>query len=264
MHIADAIINGRDKSHPSGKTKMDIRRLIAGIAVALLTTVSTHAQAPRDCGRVTDIDGNVYQTVRIGDECWMRENLRVTRYADGSAVKPEPAKPYNDQHFVTRYGLLYTWNSVMNGSDPTEETDGRVQGPCPDGWHVPSNFEWMGLEDFVGYKDYYRCGTDVNNVAKALSSSDGWFFDFNTKGADCCIIENTETNNSTGFSALPAGSVWNGLPEGFGTDAGFWTCSEGSEETSPIHRFYYTNATVEINCTPKEAFYSLRCVKNKL
>ena len=221
------------------------------------------AQEIAHCGTVTDIDGNVYQTVIMGEDCWMRENLRTLRYSDGSTITPIPEMPNNDPQNVTHYGRLYTWFSTLNGAEPTEETDGRVQGPCPNDWHIPANFEWMGVEDFVGYKDYYRCGTDVNNVAKAMASTEGWQFDFLTKGANCCIIENVSTNNSTGFSVLPAGSVWNGQAEGFGTNAGFWTCSDGSPDTSPIHRFYYTNATVEINCTPKEAFYSIRCVKNK-
>jgi uncharacterized protein (TIGR02145 family) len=239
---------------------------IRTLATAILCSVAIFAiaQPPvKDCGTVTDIDGNVYQTVMMGDECWLRENLRVMHYADGKAISPTPAAPNADSSRVATYGRLYTWFTVLNGSEPTEETDGRVQGPCPDGWHVPSNFEWMGIEDYVGYKDYYRCGTDVNNVAKAMSSTDGWQFDFLTQGAGCCVIENVATNNSTGFSVLPAGSVWNGQAEGFGTNTGFWTCSDGSPDTSPIHRFYYTNATVEINCTPKEAFYSVRCVKNK-
>ncbi len=227
--------------------------------------ITASAQAPeiRDCGTVTDIDGNEYQTVMMGDECWMRENLRTTRYADGREILPAPQAPNNDPQNIFKNGRLYTWFTVLDKAEPTEETDGRVQGPCPDGWHVPSNFEWMGLEDFVGHKDYYRCGTDVNNVAKALASKESWQFDFLTQGAMCSIIDNVATNNSTGFSVLPAGSIWNGQPEGFGTDAGFWTCSDGSPDTSPIHRFYYTNATVEINCTPKEAFYSVRCLKNK-
>lgn len=239
---------------------------IKTMATAILCSVAIFAMAQppvKDCGPVADVDGNVYQTVLMGDECWMRENLRTTHYADGKAISPVPAVPNADTSLVATYGRLYTWFSVLNGSEPTEETDGRVQGPCPDGWHVPSNFEWMGLEDYVGYKDYYRCGTDVNNVAKAMSSSSGWQYDFMTHGATCCIIEDVATNNGTGFSVLPAGSVWNGQTEGFGTNAGFWTCSDGSPDTSPIHRFYYTNATVEINCTPKEAFYSVRCIKNK-
>ena len=239
---------------------------IRTLATAILCGVAIFAMAQpsvRDCGTVTDIDGNVYQTVVMGDECWLRENLRVTRYADGKAISPVPAMPNADSSLVAAYGRLYTWYSVLNGAEPTEETDGRVQGPCPDGWHVPSNFEWMGVEDFVGYKDYYRCGTDVNNVAKAMATTEGWQYDFLTQGAACCIIENVATNNGTGVSVLPAGSVWNSQAVGFGTNAGFWTCSDGSPDTSPIHRFYYTNATVEINCTPKEAFYSVRCIKNK-
>lgn len=236
---------------------------ISLMLATLMTVVSLQAQEFRDCGILNDIDGNTYKTILLGDECWMRENLRTTRYANGREIKPTPQYPDNNPLNVSEYGLLYNWYSVLNGSEPTEETDGRVQGPCPDGWHVPANFEWMGLEDYVGYKDEYRCGTDVNSVAKSMATSNGWQFDFLTQGAACCIIENTATNNSTGFSVLPAGSIWNGQTEGFGTDTGFWTCSDGSPDTSPIHRFYYTNATVEINCTPKEAFYSVRCVKNK-
>lgn len=237
---------------------------ILATAILCCVAIFVTAQPPvRDCGTVTDIDGNSYQTILMGDDCWFRENLRVTHYADGKEISPSPQSPNNDPQNVSQYGRLYTWFSTLNGAEPTEETDGRVQGPCPDGWHVPSNFEWMGVEDFVGYKDYYRCGTDVNNVAKSMASSVGWQFDFLTQGATCCIIEDVATNNKTGFSILPAGNVWNMQSKGFGTMAGFWTCSDGSPDTSPIHYFYYTNATVEINCTPKEAYYSVRCIKNK-
>ena len=239
--------------------KKSVLTLLTIIAILF----SAQAQDVRNCGTVTDIDGNEYQTVIMGKECWLRDNLRTMHYADGREISPAPETPNHDPQNTERYGRLYTWHSVLGGAEPTEETDGRVQGPCPDGWHVPANFEWMGVEDYVGYKDNYRCGTDVNNVAKAMATSDSWQFDFLTKGAPCCIIENVSTNNSTGFSVLPAGSIWNDQAEGFGTNAGFWTCSEGSPDTSPIHRFYYTNATVEINCTPKEAFYSVRCVKNE-
>ena len=242
---------------------MKLLRHTTLVIVMLMTTGFLYAQDIRDCGTAKDIDGNEYQTVMMGEDCWMRENLRTLHYADGRDITPTPEAPNNDPQNIARYGRLYTWYSVLDKAEPTEETDGRVQGPCPDGWHVPANFEWMGVEDFVGYKDYYRCGTDVNNVAKAMATNEGWQFDFLTKGAACCIIEDVSTNNATGFSVLPAGSVWNDQAEGFGTNAGFWTCSDGSPDTSPIHRFYYTNATVEINCTPKEAFYSLRCVKNR-
>lgn len=230
----------------------------------------SYGQDLKDCGVVNDYDGNSYHTVVIGDQCWMRENLRTTHYADGKALKLGTYVsetelcyyyPNHEQGNALKYGLLYSWFTVMNGVKATEENPSGVQGICPNGWHLPSNFEWMGLEDYVGYHNDYHCGTDVNNIARAMASSDGWYKDFMTHGQPCCIIENLSTNNATGMSVLPAGD-YNGTYVGFGTDCGFWTASEGSDLSSPIHRFYYTNAVVEINCTPKVAGYAVRCVKN--
>ena len=136
-----------------------------------------------------------------------------------------------------------------------------MQGICPKGWHLPSNFEWMGLEDFLGYKDEYRCGTDVNNVAKAMAATENWILDVMTKAPECSIMDNPAANNSSQLNILPAGSFWNSY-YGFGTNTGFWTASDGSDVTSPIHYLVNTNATVEINCTPKEAAYSVRCLKD--
>ena len=231
------------------------------LAVFVTTFFVAESQTVPDCGSVSDVDGNVYSTIVIGGKCWMRENLRTTHYSDGKNVLPNPQIPNGNNSETLRFGLLYTWFSVLNGSEPTEETDGRVQGVCPDGWHVPSNFEWMNLEDVVGYKDYLRCGEDVNNVAKALCAEEEWQSETDN-AAECSVAQDVKTNNATGFSVLPAGNFWNGQYAGFGTEAGFWTCSNGSDETSPIHFFYSQNAKVEINCTPKDAFYSVRCVKN--
>ena len=96
--------------------RMNIYRTFAIIFATLMATVSIHAQDIRDCGTVTDIDGNVYQTVMMGDDCWMRENLRTLHYADGREISPVPASPNNDQQQVFRYGRLYTWFSTLNGA----------------------------------------------------------------------------------------------------------------------------------------------------
>jgi len=230
----------------------------------------SYGQDAKDCGTVTDYDGNVYHTVVLGNQCWMKENLRVTHFADGRSLKLGTAVseterlyyyPNNDQTNVSKYGLLYSWFTAMDGVKATEDNPSKVQGICPAGWHLPSNFEWMGLEDYVGYHNDYHCGTDINNIARAMASKDGWHTDFMTHGQPCCIVENLSTNNATGMSVLPAGD-FNGTYAGFGTDCGFWTASDGSDVSSPIHHFYYTNAMIEINCTPKEAAYSVRCVKN--
>ena len=224
----------------------------------------------QECASVKDYDGNIYATVQLGTQCWMAENLRVTHFADGTPLQLGNLTdgqqrfyyyPNQAQANVAQYGLLYSWYTIMNGHPTSEEVPSGVQGICPDGWHLPSNFEWMGLEDYLGYKEAYRCGTDVNNVAKALASKEGWHSDFMTSGQPCCIVENAKTNNSSGMNVLPAGNFFN-TSDGFGVDAGFWTASDGSDVSAPIHHFYYTNAVIEINCTPKEAAYSVRCVKN--
>jgi len=95
-------------------------------------------------GTVTDYDGNVYETVTIGTQTWMKENLRSLHYADGMPI--EEAYAYDDNESnVTAYGRLYTWDAVMKISK-TE----RSQGICPTGWHVPSKAECETLIDYLG------------------------------------------------------------------------------------------------------------------
>ncbi|MBQ4231137.1 MAG: hypothetical protein II671_06260, partial [Salinivirgaceae bacterium] len=79
---------------------------------------------PTQCGTVTDYDGNVYHTVRLGEQCWMRENLRTTHYADGTAIATSSSSsttvPYYYQNTslnVVQYGLFYNWAAVMNGAE---------------------------------------------------------------------------------------------------------------------------------------------------
>ncbi len=97
-------------------------------------------------GIVTDYDGNVYETVVIGTQTWMKQNLRSLHYADGSTIDGVYAYEDNEAN-VSDYGRLYTWNAVMKLSKNTSE---RAQGVCPDSWHVPSKDEAETLEDFLG------------------------------------------------------------------------------------------------------------------
>jgi len=90
---------------------------------------------------VTDVDGNTYPTIKIGDQTWMKENLRVTKAPDGT---PLQRYCYNDNASnCDKYGGLYTWDSAMSGSAP--------QGICPDGWQVPNTADWQKLvKNFSG------------------------------------------------------------------------------------------------------------------
>ncbi|MBN2212875.1 MAG: fibrobacter succinogenes major paralogous domain-containing protein [Bacteroidales bacterium] len=111
---------------------------------------------------LVDIEGNEYQTVIIGDQVWMAENLRTTKYADGTALisgSGDISGNYNSRYYFTYndnallaedYGRLYTWAAVMKGATAIDANPSGVQGVCPDGWHVPSDSEWKQLESFLG------------------------------------------------------------------------------------------------------------------
>ena len=92
---------------------------------------------------VTDIDGNIYKTFTIGTQTWMAENFRVTRDPTGKTLE---SYCYNDDtSFCRKYGRLYTWKTIMNGSEAECE-----QGISPNGWHIPSNKDWQTLINYLG------------------------------------------------------------------------------------------------------------------
>ena len=142
---------------------------------------------------ITDIDGNSYETVKIGEQVWMKENLKTTSYANGEIIPtthpytldisdetaPKYQWAYNeDESNVKVYGRLYTWYTV---------TDSRKV--CPQGWHVPSLKEWKTLFEYLGG------GNEAANKLKE-AGAEHW------KGLS------TNATNESGFSALPAGSRW--------------------------------------------------------
>lgn len=92
---------------------------------------------------VKDVDGNIYNTVKIGNQTWMQENLHVTHAPDGSEITGYAY--INNPESIKKYGLLYTWDVSMNGS----KNEG-AQGICPVGWHIPSDDEWKQLEMALG------------------------------------------------------------------------------------------------------------------
>ena len=176
-------------------------------------TISQNHSCP-GAPTVTDYDGNVYNTVQIGNQCWMKENLRTTHYANGIliplgfSVPPSSAKyrnyPNDDSTLVNTYGYLYNWYAAMNGSGQSNSNPSGVQGACPAGWHIPSKSEWEQLLEYVQNHPQYWCHNDSNYIAKALASTDGWGVD-SSEVIMCGPNEQSYNNNTTGFSALPAG-----------------------------------------------------------
>ena len=105
-------------------------------------TTTSAAPATFTCGisKVSDADGNTYNTVSIGSQCWMAQNLKSVHYSDGTTEITGKYYPNNNSGNVATYGYLYNWSAVMHGST----TEG-AQGICPTGWHVPTVAEYQSI-----------------------------------------------------------------------------------------------------------------------
>jgi uncharacterized protein (TIGR02145 family) len=185
---------------------------------------------------ITDYDGNIYRTIKIGDQTWMQENLKSEHYADGSIIS-EAHKNSNDS-LTNIYGMFYTWKAAMKNSS-VEST----QGVCPSGWHVPSHAGWRILEEYLGGVDY--AGGKLRE-----------------KGSMHWKYPNTGATNESGFTALPGGFF---ADEGFtlsiGDAANIWTSSKSG--TYVLMRIIENNNDKVItNPEPVTNAFSVRCLKN--
>ena len=212
---------------------------------------------------VTDYDGNSYDAVRIGSQVWMASNLRTTKYADGTSISQGSSTsnwyyPNNNSSNKPTYGLLYNWKAVMRNSSSSSSNPSGVQGICPTGWHVPSDAEWTQLTDYVSSQSEYVCGSDSTYIAKALAGTTGWSSSTNT-----CAVGNTPSqNNSTGFSALPAGFS-DGDYLDFGDNALFWSATERNSDFAYNRTLGYDYAGVSRgNYFTKYLGFSVRCVRD--
>ena len=222
-------------------------RILKIIVILLVSSGLTDLEA-QDKLSVTDIDGNVYQTIKIGTQLWMRENLKVTRYLNGEVIgtstpatldisgesAPKYQWAYNgDEENVAVYGRLYTWFAV---------TDSR--NVCPAGWHIPTDSEWTTLTTYLG--GFKIAGGKLKET-----------------GALHWRSPNTAATNETGFTALPASyrSI-NGEFSHFGIYGGWWS----SSELNPFMAWtrYMTAIAKYTGVYPygKSLGFSVRCLKN--
>lgn len=213
-----------------------------------------------------DGDDNYYPVITINTQVWMAENLKTTTYKDGITVIPEvqgitawsilttPAYSwYNNDEATyknTTYGAIYNWYAVGTGN------------LCPEGWHVPTDAEWITLEDYLiagGYN--YDGTTSGNKLAKALASVTGWDPSSNT-GA----IGNTdysEKRNATGFTTLPGGyRDDDGTFNDVGKDGGWWSATEYDTYNAIDRWMYYSHTNVKRGAYSKRNGFSVRCLKD--
>ena len=241
----------------------------AGTAYGNEVSFTTEGYSSHPCpniATVTDYDGNIYNTVKIGNQCWLKENLRTTSYADGTVISmgtststtvPYRYAPNNDTSNVPVYGYLYNWEAVMKNSSSSNANPNGVQGVCPLGWHVPSNAEWTELTNFIRGQSEFVCGSNNTNIAKTLASTTGW----NSSVNDCAVGNNLLSNNITGFSALPAGYYANNY-YGYGNSAYYWSATNYSSSDAYQRSLYYDNANVTTPYYGKYEGASVRCLRD--
>jgi uncharacterized protein (TIGR02145 family) len=227
---------------------------------SIMGSIRVHAQT------VTDIDGNVYNTVTIGTQIWMAENLKTTKYSNGELIgtttpatlnisgetSPQYQWAYDGiESNVTTYGRLYTWYAL---------TDTR--SICPAGWHVPTFTEWTTLENYLIANGFNFDGTITDNkIAKALASSTLW-----SSSTEIGAVGNTdypEKRNATGFTALPAGIRYtNGLFDGITVWGEWWLTTTYALDLALVRIITNSDFMVGGMQYPMKDGYSVRCLKN--
>lgn len=212
-------------------------------------------------GTVTDIDGNVYPTILIGDQEWMAENLKVTHYRNGDPIHhvtdndqwtslSSGAYCYydNDPSNVDTYGALYNWYAVDYSRNIATA-----------GWHVPTDNEIKELEIYLGMTQAQADDTGYRgtNEGSMLAGNANLWYD----GA----LENNSEFGTSGFTALPGGYRY-GYDGGFydiGYYAGFWSSTEYYSYNSAWYRsLNYRNSEVVRGNSSKVHGFSVRCVRD--
>jgi uncharacterized protein (TIGR02145 family) len=224
---------------------------------------------------VTDVDGNVYNTVKIGGQCWMRESLKTKHFANGNAIAegsidsfsyvlPLYYYPNNSSANVDEFGLLYNWNAVVNSPGHMVSVPSTAQGICPDGWHVPLDFEWNQLRLYLNDEPVYKCEGQSGAIARSLASTEGWlivsYYD------DSCVPSYylaEENNNASGFTAMPAGGRNSGNLLWFNKMASFWSRTTGTTEfKAKAFEINYNESGATLHENEKSDAYSVRCIKD--
>jgi uncharacterized protein (TIGR02145 family) len=215
---------------------------------------------------VTDINGNVYNTVQIGNQCWIKENLKTTTYRNGTTI-PNVTDDYawydlttgayvwyeNDISWKDKYGALYNWFTTV---DPN--------GLCPTGWHVPTDDEWTALTDYIGGtssphgNELKSCrqvnsplGGNCNTTEHPRWEEDDWS-GYNHHGFD-----------EFGFSALPGG--YRGTYGSFydiGLNGRWWSSTEYSSPYAWHRGMTYGSGNVYRDYLGKGNGFSVRCLRD--
>jgi uncharacterized protein (TIGR02145 family) len=181
-------------------------------------------------------EGQTYNTVLIGSQCWMKENLN---YATENSWCYD-----NNPSNCDTYGRLYDWAVIMNGEFSSNKVPSGVQGICPPGWHIPSDAEWDIMINYLG-------GSSVAGGKMKETGYAHW------------NSPNTDATNESGFTALPGGFYSSiGTFSNLNEISWFWSCTN-------YNLYYGWSRTMDYNASDvirfgsgKDYGYSLRCIKD--
>jgi len=216
------------------------------IGLFLILPVSCNKDEDNKSSTVTDIEGNIYHTVKIGSQVWMVENLKTTRYNDGTEIPlvtdsvvwnnlSTPAYCWMNNNSANKetYGALYNWYAVNTGK------------LCPEGWHVPTNEEWQTLIEYLG---------GINVAGSELKES----------GLTHWTAPNEGACNCSGFTALPGGCrVTEEIVFNYFLFASYWWTST---EEDPGNAWWwsvnYVSTSVVGYFLSMDYGFSVRCIKD--
>ncbi len=228
-------VNWTDEDNDVVSTEAEFSYTISEPSVTLTANFETI--------EVTDADGNVYQTVVIGEQLWMVENLRTTKYNDGTDIAVEDdwseltTGAYtwqdNDESHKDPYGALYNWHAGGTGK------------LCPAGWRVPTSEDWDTLIEYLG-------GPSVAGVKLKEAGHDHW-------------AEPNNGDNESGFTALPGGFM-RGTTGAFNhltTNGYYWHGDEYSETQAGRTSFRFDSTHAGLGTTDKRNGFSVRCMKEQ-
>ncbi|NOX65592.1 MAG: hypothetical protein GXO85_07285 [Chlorobi bacterium] len=240
--------------------------ILAITSLLFFVACSENSTEPKDdikqntnvSGTVTDIEGNVYKTVKIGSQWWMAENLKVTKYRNNETISKITDNSEwqnlstgafcsyeNDDANIKVYGLLYNWFAVKRDL-------------APKGWHIPSDDDWKELEMYLGMSrasvdTIFQRGSDEGGKLKETGTT---YWQSPNKGA----------TNEINFSALPAGFRSRFGQFGYiGASSTFWSSTAYNINDPWLRTLGNTVSTIlrERVYGQNGSGYSVRCVKDR-
>jgi uncharacterized protein (TIGR02145 family) len=213
---------------------------------AIGVLISSCSKADKSQETVTDIEGNIYQTVTIGTQVWMAENLKTTLYNDKTIIPlvtdslawDSLTSPGFCWYGNNKSGNKDTYGALYNGF---AVSTGKL---CPVGWHIPDKDEWEQLRNFSG--DTLTAGGQLKEA-----------------GTDHWLKPNIGADNSSGFEALPSGiRYFEGSFSSISYYTAFWSSLETGTDQLWYLSLYHGDATASMNHVSKRYGLSIRCVKD--